>query len=151
MSKTKISNRLNSRRWIATATLAAGVASLAHAGMVSGIVADDDGKAIVGAIVTLTDKRGVSESVYSDDKGAFRLATDLQGELDFWVRKRYHRDDTRKLALPAEAVTSVKVALAALRDAKAISDDHPALSHFSRIAFDNNENALFSRPNFARD
>ena len=97
-------------------------------------VADEDGKTIVGAIVTLTDKRGVSESVYSNDKGRFRLATALDGELDFWVRKRYHRDDTRKLALPAEATTSVKVTLAALKDAKAISDDHPPLSHFSRIA-----------------
>lgn len=140
-----------SLQWLAAAALALGAASLAQAGTVSGAVAGEDGQAIAGAIVTLTDKRGVSESVYSNDRGEFRLATKLQGELDLWVRKRYHRDDTRKLALPAAAKTSVKVTLAALKDAKAISDDHPPLSHFSRIAFDKDEKALFSRPNFARD
>lgn len=136
---------------LAAAALALGAASLVQAGTVSGAVAGEDGQAMAGAIVTLTDKRGVSESVYSNDKGEFRLATRLQGELELWVRKRYHRDDTRKLALPAAAKTSVKVTLAALKDAKAISEDHPPLSHFSRIAFDKNEKALFSRPNFARD
>lgn len=133
------------------AALSLGAASPALAGTVSGSVVSDDGRPIAGAIVTLTDKRGVSESVYSNAKGEFGLATKLEGELEFWVRKRYHHDDTRKLPLPASAKTSVKVILPALRDAKGISEDHPPLSHFSRIAFDKDEKALFSRPNFARD
>lgn len=138
------------RRALAAALLL-GIAPFARAGTVSGSVAGEDGRAIAGALVTLTDKRGVSETVYSNDKGEFSLATPLQGELDFWVRKRYHRDEMRKLELPASGRTSVKVVLPALRDAKEISEDHPPLSHFSKIAFDKDEKALFSRPNFARD
>ena len=91
------------RKRLAAATLVLGAASYVQAGTVSGTVVGDSGQAIVGAIVTLSDKRGISESVYSNDKGEFRLETKLQGELDFWARKRYHRDDTRKLALPAAA------------------------------------------------
>lgn len=139
------------RRRLATLILTLGGASLAQAGTVSGTVAGEDGQAIAGAIVTLSDARGVSESVYSNDQGEFRLTTGLQGELDFWVRKRYHRDDARRLTLPATATKSLKVTLAALKDPIEISNDHPTLSHFSRIGFDKDEKALFSRPNFARD
>ncbi len=145
------SRALPSTKHLLAGSLALGIAAIAQAGTLSGSVVDDSGQAIAGAIVTLTDRRGVSESVYSNDKGAFRLATKLQGDLDLWVRKRYHRDDLRQLSLPAAARTSVKVALTPLQDARALSEDHPSLSHFSRIEFDNNEKALFSRPNFARD
>lgn len=145
------SRAVRSRKAALVASLALGTAAFAQAGTLSGRVVDDDGQAIAGAIVTLTDKRGVSESVYSDDKGGFRMTTRLQGELDFWVRKRYHRDDTRKLALPAKAAKSAEVRLLALKEVQAISDDQPLLAHFSRIAFDKDEKALFSRPNFARD
>ena len=151
MIQNKRSKPFPSLKRLAAATLVLGAASFVQAGTVSGTVVGDSGQAIVGAIVTLSDKRGISESVYSNDKGEFRLETKLQGELDFWARKRYHRDDTRKLALPAAAKASVKVTLAALKDPKALSEDHPPLSHFSRIAFDKDEKALFSRPNFARD
>ncbi|MBI3156514.1 MAG: carboxypeptidase regulatory-like domain-containing protein [Burkholderiales bacterium] len=151
MSKSRTCKALAALGPLVTAALALGAVTLAHSGVVSGAVVDGDGKAVAGAIVTLADKRGVSESVYSDAVGGFRLATGLQGELDFWVRMRYYRDDTRKLALPAGATTSVKVTLAALTDARAISEDSPPLAHFSTIAFDPDEKALFSRPNFARD
>ncbi len=123
-------NSSNGLTALLAASLALGAATIAQAGTLSGTVVGDDGRAIAGAIVTLTDKRGVSESVYSNDKGEFRLATELQGELKFWVRKRYYRDDTRELELPAAAKTQVKVMLAALTDARALSDDHPSLSFF---------------------
>lgn len=148
-----IPNPTHAKAWhgALAAALLLGSAPLARAGTLSGSVAGDDGRAIAGALVTLSDARGVSQTVYSDDKGEFRLSTQLQGDLEFWVRKRYYRDELRKLAMPPTGTQSVKVVLPALRDAKAISEDHPALSHFSKIAFDKDEKALFSRPNFARD
>lgn len=126
-------------------------ASLAHAGTVSGTVLDDGGKVVAGAIVSLADKRGVSEFVYSNSRGEFSLTTPMSGSLEFWVRKRYHLDSKQAINLPASERQSIKVTLTAHKDPAALSAEHPALSHFSRIAFDPNEKALFSRPNFARD
>lgn len=122
----------------------------ASAGALSGKVVDPAGKAIEGAIVTATDGRGVGVSVYTDRQGAFRLDTRLKGELDLRVRKRYHRDDLRKIRLDAPA-TSLQVKMTPLTDPKEVSDDHPALSHFSRIAFDALPNEPFSREQFGRD
>src|SRR5574337_690086 len=50
-------------RRLATLILTLGGATLAPAGTVSGTVAGEDGQAIAGAIVTLSDARGVSESI----------------------------------------------------------------------------------------
>jgi streptogramin lyase len=122
----------------------------ASAGALSGKVVDPSGQAIEGAMVTATDGRGVGVSVYTDRQGAFRLDTRLKGELDLRVRKRYHRDDLRKIRLEAPA-TSLHVKLNPLTDPKELSDDHPALSHFSRIAFDASPNEPFSREQFGRD
>lgn len=122
----------------------------ADAGELSGKVVDPAGQAIEGAIVTATDRRGVGVSVYTDRQGAFRLETRLQGELDLRVRKRYHRDDVRKIQFDAPT-TSLQVKLTPLTDPKEVSDDHPALSHFSRIAFDASPDEPFSREQFGRD
>lgn len=122
----------------------------ASAGALTGTVVDPAGKGIEGAIVTATDGRGVGVSVYTNRQGAFRLNTKLKGELDLRVRKRYHRDDLRRIRLDTPA-TSLEVELTPLTDPKDVSDDHPALSHFSRIAFDALPNEPFSREQFGRD
>lgn len=109
------------------------------------------GVAVDGAIVTLIDGKGRMESVYTDNAGHYALTTALAGKIDLRVRKRYHRDDSRTLALGGSDSLNVDVALTALSDPKELSDDHPSLSHFSRIAFDKDEKAPFSRANFARD
>lgn len=131
--------------------IAMGTLPPTNAAVLSGSVVDSNERPIPGAIVTLTDGRGVAESVYTNAEGRFRLATSLQGKLEFWVRKRYHRDERRPLDPSSVADGSLKVALQPLTDPQALGDDHPFLSRFSRIEFDRDEKALFSRPNFARD
>ena len=122
------------------------------AGLVSGQINDDKGQPIAGAIVTvISSERGISDSVYSNDKGRFSLATDLSGQLKLRFRKRYHGDNTQDVQLGANTKLEANAVLARLTDPKALSDDHPSLSHFSMIDFDKDENALFSRANFARD
>lgn len=125
--------------------------SPAMAGTLTGQVADTDARPIAGAIVTVTDRRGVAESVYTDRQGAFRLTTALDGDVELWIRKRYHEDDRRKMKLNLSAMHTLNVSLKKVTDPQKLSDEHPSLSHFSKIAFDPNEKALFSRPNFARD
>lgn len=109
------------------------------------------GSPLDGAIVTVFDERGRMESVYTDGTGHYALTTPLAGEIELRVRKRYHRDELRRIALGASDTLTIDVALSALSDPRELSDDHPSLSHFSRIAFDQDEKAPYSRGNFARD
>jgi streptogramin lyase len=123
----------------------------AYAGKVSGRVTDTDGKPVDGAIVTLSSPSGISHSVYTSNGGQYALATDLSGELQFRARKRYHADTLQTVTLQANAEQAMNVQLKPLTDPQALSDDHPSLSHFHLIDFDEDEDALFSRSNFARD
>lgn len=131
--------------------LACGLAAAqAQAAGVSGTVVDSSGKPLAGAIVTLADGGGRSESVYSDAGGAFALDTGLRGPLALRVRKRYHEDYKGTLA-PDAGAAPLKVLLADITDPARLSDEAPSLSHFAQIAFDPDEAAPFSRANFTRD
>ncbi len=134
----------------AAALLLSGLAFDAMATRIAGTVADSVGKPIAGAIVSLTDAKGRTESVYSNAAGAFALDAGLNGSLRLHIRKRYHEDFTAKLAAGAKG-KSMSVKLAAITDPKRLSDEAPSLSHFSRIAFDKDEKGIFSRANFTRD
>ena len=117
---------------------------------ISGSVADSAGKPVAGAIVSLTDKKGKTESAYSDAAGAYVLDADLDGKLALRIRKRYHEDYTRTLA-SAKSAKPEHVKLADITDPKRLSDEAPSLSHFARINFDKEESATFSRASFTRD
>tara|TARA_R110001592_G_scaffold363396_2_gene687601 strand:+ start:13987 stop:15696 length:1710 start_codon:yes stop_codon:yes gene_type:complete len=122
-----------------------------EAGVVQGKVSDTAGKPVIGAMVTLTSEAGVGESVYTDTSGGYRLDTSLAGDLGLRIRKRYYQDDSRELQLGSAAAQDIDVKLIPLTDPQELSDAHPSLSHFSMIDFDEDESALFSRANFARD
>lgn len=145
-------NKTNCRPALCLIIVAWLLAGGAEAGVVRGQVKNTGGMPIAGAIVTLRSAdRGLADSVYTDDEGRYTHASELDGKLNLRVRKRYHRDDSREISLAASSDLEVDVALVPLTDPKELSDDHPALSHFSMIDFDPDENALFSRANFARD
>lgn len=116
---------------------------------VSGSVVDSAGKPIAGAIVSVIDRKGRTESIYSDAAGAFSLDASLSGKLSLRIRKRYHEDYTGKVAAGA-AGKPMNVKLANITDPKRLSDEAPSLSHFARIEFDKDESAIFSRANFTR-
>lgn len=137
-----------------TALSAAALASLAlpaGAALLQGSVRNDAGQPVAGAMVIVSDARGVSEMVYSNDQGIFRLDASLRGKLDLKVRKRFHADFDNTLPVPGKQTKPLAVTLPALTDARAISEDHPSLSHFSQIDFDEDEKGAYSRANFARD
>ncbi|MGE0487000.1 MAG: carboxypeptidase regulatory-like domain-containing protein [Gammaproteobacteria bacterium] len=121
------------------------------AATVSGTVTTGDAVPLASVMVTLRDERGLAESVFTDAAGHFRLDTALAGKLALRVRKRYYDDVLQDLTLAADDVRDLALELAPLTDPKALSDAAPSLSHFSRIAFDADETAPFSRGNFARD
>jgi DNA-binding beta-propeller fold protein YncE len=142
---------MNWWRGLASLTCIWMFSSVALAATLSGTVTDGKGTPIVGAIVSLIDDEGRSESVYSGPQGQYQLSTALAGNLEMRFRKRYHEDNTQSLTVKADGTSTIDAALPALTDAKALSDDHPSLSHFSLIDFDKDEKSLFSRGNFARD
>lgn len=142
--------RASTRSVSAWAFVAAVLPAAVPAAQINGTVMAA-GEAVPGAIVTVTDARGRMESVYADDAGHYTLSTALAGTLDLRIRKRYHADVTRRLDMAADDTRREDVELTPLTDPKALSDDHPSLSHFSLIAFDQDEKAPYSRANFARD
>jgi len=134
---------------LVAATLLA--AAGASAATLQGKISDSGGKPLAGAMVSLGSGEGLTESVYTDATGHYRLETALDGDLKLRVRKRYYHDDWRDLTLKADGDMTVDAKLAPLTDPQELSDDHPSLSHFAMIDFDADEKAPFSRANFTRD
>jgi hypothetical protein len=75
---------------IVAALLWVGVVSPAFAGTYSGTVEDVDGNTMAGVMIRVSDRvSGMSESIFSDGQGRFRLGTALQGRLDVGVGAPY--------------------------------------------------------------
>ncbi|MCC7547772.1 MAG: carboxypeptidase regulatory-like domain-containing protein [Burkholderiales bacterium] len=122
----------------------------AQAGVLQGQITGPAGKPVDGALITLTNQAGVSETVYSDKGGRYTLDTRLSGTLDLRVRKRYYRDHLDKVNLGSDG-RELSARLDEITDPQELSDAHPSLSYFSKIQFDKDPKARFSRENFARD
>lgn len=122
----------------------------AYAGILQGQVTGSDGKPVDGALVTLSNKAGVSETVYTDKHGNYSLDAQLSGALDLRVRKRYYRDHVNKVKLGA-GKQEMSVKLVNITDPQELSEAHPSLSHFAKINFDKDPKSRFSRENFSRD
>jgi len=123
----------------------------AQAGTLSGVVRGDDGKPIVGAMVSLSDaQRGVSESVYTNASGRYLLkARRISGHLGLRVRQPYFRDLQGEVELGAAQSLARDLDLLAMTDPTEISDSLPAAYHFGRIAFQ--DGTTFERGRFQRD
>lgn len=145
--------RISIKRWreIATTGCLLLATSSVFAATFTGTVTDGAGAPIWGAMVSLKNDDGLAESVFTNKQGDYELNTTREGALKLRFRKRYHEDKLKEVAAKSGQKDAVDAALPALTDPEALSDDHPALSHFSRLPFDSDENGQFSRPNFARD
>jgi virginiamycin B lyase len=96
-----------------------------------------DGKPARGAMLTVftTDKQ-VSESVFADASGRYRLDTQFQGEVTLRARAPLATDAVAKLELSRpEATLNQAFTLKRLTTPQEISDALPASAHFTRIKF----------------
>ena len=120
-------------------------------GVLSGSVRDASGKAIPGAMITVTDdERGLGESVFSNDSGMFTLTGELvSGELELRVRKPYFADHTQSVNFDDSEKVNLVVKLKPLITDREISDSLPAIAHFANLPFD--EEGKWSRADFQRD
>lgn len=105
----------------------------AQAAVISGTVACE-GKPVRGAMVTLySTDRLVSETVYTNAAGHYRLDTKQAGALSLRARAALDADSTAAIQVAAGATLDHSFTLRRLAGAKEISDSLPASIHFTRI------------------
>ncbi|HUI60061.1 MAG TPA: carboxypeptidase regulatory-like domain-containing protein [Steroidobacteraceae bacterium] len=145
----KLRTGLSMRAAITVLALLAPVVIAAAEGMLRGVVRDTNGRALAGALVTLSDtERGVSESVYTSRTGRFEIHPALiSGHLHLRVRQPYFRDFDGEVQLAAMA--SRQIVLRSIEDPREISETLPAVFHFGHIAFQ--PGTPFDRAQFQRD
>lgn len=134
------------------ACLALMTALPASAGTLKGTVKSEDGKAMQGVMVRVTDDvSGISEAVFTDAKGKFKLETDLHGKLQVRLRMPYYRDVENGIELGAKATLKQSYVMPAMTTAEEISESLPAAYHFGNLPFETSADAVFSHYQFQRD
>src|SRR5262245_53664938 len=110
-------------------------ATAANAAELTGSVKSTDGKAVAGAMVTLTRADGLFvETVYAGKDGRYRLRTQQQGTASLRARYPNYADATTGVDLAKDS--SQSLTLLPLSDVRAISDQMSASAHFARLPFD---------------
>ena len=119
---------------LAAAVLTAGLP--AWAATIVGTV-QSGGKGVTGALVTVATADGlVSQTVYSDASGAFRLNTNLDGTLTIRARAPMLADELHKISVrKGNAELKHAFTMRPLTTPQEISDSLPASAHFARIKF----------------
>jgi len=130
---------------------AALMSTAASAGTLGGVVNDNNGKPIKGVMVRLTNSDNVSESVFTNAKGAYNIATDMSGAITIRLRTPYFRDSHDKVELSADASVKKDLTMSVMTDAVEISDSLPAAYHFGSLPFEEGDDAAFNRYQFQRD
>ena len=112
-------------------TVCAGAADL------GGQVKSASGRAIPGALVTLTQSDGLFvETVYSQADGTFRIHTGQKGKSTLRARSPYFEDQTVPLDLADGTSIRQDFKLKPVTDPNAIAEAATASAHFARIRFD---------------
>ena len=117
-------------------SIALGSLSAANAAVLEGHVRGPGGP-LAGAMITATSPDSLyAETVYTDAKGAFRLATEQTGVVTLLARKPYFSDGSRAVDFGASRAAPLDLLLAPLSSPQAISDSLSASAHFARIQFE---------------
>ena len=125
------------------------LAGTAFAGTFAGTVRSADGEPLHGVAVRFThDASGVSESVFTNPAGEFRLTVQRDGELQMRLRMPYYRDIEVEVQEPDAEMVFV---MEAMTEDLEISNSLPAGYHFGSLPFETGEDALFNRHQFQRD
>lgn len=123
----------------------------ASAGTLKGVIKDANGNPMNGVMVRLTNVDEVSESVFTNAKGKYRIDTDLKGKINVRTRSPYYRDSHASIELSAKGKIKQNMTMEAMTDAVEISDSLPAAYHFGSLPFETGDDADFNRFQFQRD
>ena len=120
--------------------------------LLTGVVKDGHSKPLNGVMVRVTNEAsGVSESVFTDEKGRYELSTRLTGNVTVRFRLPYYRDETNNLMLTIGKSVEQQADLKPMTDLAEISESLPSAYHFGNLAFDKDPKAINSRQNLQRD
>lgn len=120
--------------------------------LLTGQITDSNGSPVNGVMVRIKNSEtGLSETVYSDENGEYRLPTNLAGSLNIKTRTPYFRDVSSNITLEKGGDATRDFKLEKLTKAKDISDSLPGVFHFGEIKFDADPSSPFSKASFQRD
>lgn len=120
--------------------------------LLTGVVEDDQSKPLNGVMVRVTNETsGISQSVFTDEKGRYELSTRLTGDVTVRFRLPYYKDETNKLMLTVGKSVEQQAVLKPMTDLAEISESLPSVYHFGKLAFDKDPKAINSRQNLVRD
>lgn len=121
-----------------------------NANVLSGVINDNEGNPMKGVLVRVTDAQSiVSESVYTNADGEYRLVTILEGALSIRARLPYFKDVMGSVTLSNRA--RLDLVMEPMTDLMEISDSLPAAYHFGSLPFEDGDDADFNRYQFQRD
>ncbi len=114
------------------------------ASAIEGIVYNHQEQPVAGALLTLSSADGLyAESVYSDEKGQFRLITKGTDATQLRVRKLNFADSITSIDLANDS--QLKIKLRGLKTPLEIANNLTASAHFTRVKFDDPVAAGFFR------
>jgi virginiamycin B lyase len=120
--------------------------------LLTGVVKDAQNKPLNGVMVRVSNEAsGLSESVFTDEKGRYELSSRLTGDVTVRFRLPYYHDETSKLMLTVGKSVEQQAVLKPMTDVEQISESLPSAYHFGLLAFDKDPKAIFSRKNLQRD
>ncbi|HUO66248.1 MAG TPA: carboxypeptidase-like regulatory domain-containing protein, partial [Gammaproteobacteria bacterium] len=106
------------------------------AAAIDGHVVDGDDAPIAGAMVTLTRADGLySETVYSNNKGAFHLDAALEGKLALRARAPRFADSQQTVDLAAKGAVKADFKMRRLTAPNELSDGETGSAQFKRLKF----------------
>ena len=113
---------------------------VANANTLTGVITDAEGNPMNGVMVRVTDAQSiVSEVVYSNPQGEYKLATILEGDLSIRTRLPYFKDQMASVSLTGTA--NLDLVMEPMTDLAEISDSLPAAYHFGSLPFEEGDDA----------
>ena len=135
-------SRFSVVRLLAIAVFVLPPAALAH--VIEGIIADELGQPLAGAMLTVTSADGLyAETVYSGQNGDFRISTQHMDMSHLRARKLNFADFTA--AVDAAEDSELRISLHPLKTVLEISNNLTASAHFTRLQFSDPVAAGFFR------
>jgi streptogramin lyase len=131
---------------------AAFLSTASHAATLSGQVKSPNGEKMSGVLIRVTDDaNGVSESVYTDPNGVYKLVTHLEGTLSLRARTPYFKDAISTVELGGVAMSEEDIVMKPMTSDQEISDSLPAAYHFYDLPFEDGDDKDFNAYQFQRD
>ena len=124
----------------------------AWGGILKGTITDDQGDAMEGVMVRVTDDvLGVSETVYTNLKGNYTLSTRLNGTLKLRARSPYFKDAKTTVEIAPTGTSNEDLVMFPMTSDIEISESLPAAYHFGKLPFESGGDKDFNRYQFSRD